>query len=475
MVRARWPVLILAILLGVCFTLQFFSARDWRMGGMEMRVKTALSLTGRTLLQVPPLGRLIADTHWSPVSFNVYLSQIDVDSLSVMIDGAVAGTFLPELEGRMRRMATTYALTLMLTAGISAVAAALMLNLRDTRMMVMAFAGGFLVVAVLASSVFATYDPAAFEEFELEGPVAAFPGAWEAVREGAEQLNTLRAQMRTLGSNLMQLYGAQASLPGVMSLDEENFTILVVADIHNHIAAVDFVAGMLASYPVRAVVDLGDLTDWGTPIEARIVGEIAALDIPYVFAAGNHETPDVVREMQGVPNVVILDGEVVIGGVRLFGYPDPSAHRDSPAEGSAEEMEALAGRYEEKAEQLVSGRDGSEVIVAVAHHPGAVARILDFPGLDIVLTAHTHRLNVQRSQSGALHLDPGSTGAAGVRGLLSHLDMPHTALLMHFSSGPEGTLLRAVDSVSLSQRRELLTIKREFYQPELVGEEPPLP
>ncbi len=475
MLRARWPVLILAVLLGVCFTLQFFSARDWRMGGLEIRVKTALSPRGCTLLEVPPLGRLIAYTHFSPVTFNVYLSQIDVDSLSVMIDGAVAGTFLPELEERMRRMATTYAMTLMLTAGAAAAAASLMLNLRDTRMLAMAFAGGFLVVAVLASLVFATYDPSAFEEFQLEGPVAAFPGAWETVREGAEQLNTLRSQMRTLGSNLMQLYGAQASLPGVMSADEENFVILVVADIHNHVPAVDFMAGMLGSYPVRAVIDLGDLTDWGTPIEARITGEIAALDKPYIFVPGNHETHEVVRQMQEMPNVVVLDGEVALGGVRLFGYPDPSAYRDSPQEGSPEEMEALAVRYRKKAEQLLSGGDGTEIMMAAAHHPGAAADILDYHGLDVVLTAHTHRLTVQMRESGVLHLDPGSTGAAGVRGLLSHRDMPHTALLMHFSTGPEGTILRAIDSVTLSQRRELLTIKREYYPPESAFTEPPLP
>ena len=51
------------------------------------------------------------------------------------------------------------------------------------------------------------------------------------------------------------------------------------------------------------IIDTGDLTDWGTPLEAEIITRIEELAIPYLFAAGNHEAPDVLARLGQTSNV----------------------------------------------------------------------------------------------------------------------------------------------------------------------------
>lgn len=460
----RAAFLILAIVLGVCFSLQFLSQRNYSWGGLEVKVRTVLASSGSTRLDVPPVGRLTADTHPLPFRIELSLRQIEMQSLGVMIDGAVSGTFLPDLTEEVRRIALSYILSLMLVAALSATAAALILNLRDPRSLVMAFASGLIIVAILSSITYASYDPEAFYHHRLEGPVAAFPGALTAVQQGMDRLESLRQEMRTLGASLMQLYGMRGGLPALEGVDG-GFSLLVVADIHNNVPAVDFVGGMVASYPVRGIVDLGDLTDWGTALEARITREIANLNVPYIFAPGNHESPGVVQIMHEIPNVTVVDGIVELGGIHILGFPDPSSQRDAPAEASTEEFDALSRRYLVEARALVL--EEPAFLLAVSHDPRPVARLVDAGTADVVASAHTHRLRVVvNDESGTVHIDPGTTGGAGVRGLTTPRDVPMTALLLHFEELlPGDILLRAIDSVTVSQVDGILSIRREFFDP----------
>ncbi len=465
----RSAILVIAILLGVCFSLQFLSQRNYSWGGLEVKIKTALAPSGSTRLDVPPVGRLTADTH-TPFPFRIEMSlrHIEMQTMSIMIDGAVSGTFLPDLEEQVRGIAVSYVLSLMLVAALSATGVALMLNLRDLRSLVMAFASGLILVAILSSLVYATYDPSAFYHHRLEGPVAAFPGALTAVQQGMDRLETLRREMRTLGTNLMHLYGMEGRMPAIEGLDG-GFTLLIVADIHNNVPAVDFIGGMVASYPVRAIVDLGDLTDWGTPLEARITREIADLGVPYIFAPGNHESPGVLEMMRQVPNVTVMDGSFEFGGILFLGFPDPSSGRDSPAEASAEEIEALSRRY--RSEARILAREGPDFMLVVSHDPRPVAGLVEAGMADLVASGHTHRLRVDVGDDRRTrHVDPGSTGGSGVRGLMTPRAIPMTALLLHFDSLLTGEIrLRAIDSVTVDQEDSLLTIRREFYDPEEEG------
>ena len=43
-------------------------------------------------------------------------------------------------------------------------------------------------------------------------------------------------------------------------------------------------------FGVDAVLDTGDITDWGSSPENRLIGSVGTLGVPYVYIRGNHDS-----------------------------------------------------------------------------------------------------------------------------------------------------------------------------------------
>src|SRR5687767_15987356 len=100
--------------------------------------------------------------------------------------------------------------------------------------------------------------------------------------------------------------------------DQDTFRVLHVSDIHNNPAAFPFLREVAQQFQVEFIIDTGDLTDFGSPLEATIGREIARLPFPYVIVLGNHDSPTVGTALAQLPNVTVLDGNpVTVGGVTL--------------------------------------------------------------------------------------------------------------------------------------------------------------
>lgn len=463
MSRFRGAQLVLAVLIALLICVQFFSAREIDWDGFVVHVSLSADLAGGTQLSIPPVGSVTARTHPLPVRIEVSLREVELQAFSTVLDGVASGAFLPNLGHELSRQASLYIISLMGATGVLAAGMALVFNFRHRRHLILVFAAGVVVVGILASGVYATYDVTAFDQYSLDGPVADFPDAWQVMQQGMDQLEELRRQMQLLGSHLMGLYEQWGSSGGPGRFGEEEFTLLVISDVHNNVPALDFVRGMIGSYPVRAVVDLGDLTDWGTPVEARIVEQIEQMNIPYIFVPGNHETPLVVQEMASLDNVTVLEGTYAMDDLVLVAYPDPGASCISPREASPEQLQRLRDVYREGVREANALWPGGHVLLA-AHHPGAVRELGSMPSVQTVLSGHTHSLRVEQAGD-TLYLDPGTTGASGVRGLMAEREIPHTALLLHFAREEGNTVLIAVDSISLNAGRDELQLRREFHRP----------
>jgi len=460
--KLQWLPLIVVIILSVVLCVQFFSEREVSWAGLDLRLGLNLASSGQTEVHVPPVGSVGARTHLIPIHIGIVLEQIELEALSTIVEGAASGAFFLNLEAELRSMGIQYLLSLMGIAGLLAILGTLVFNLRDKEHLIAAFMGSVLVFGLIAGVMYLSYDIQAFaDEYRLEGPVAEFPGAFETVRGGVDELENLRAEMRLLGSNLIRLYGPFGDVAGLGGPIKEDFSVLVIADIHNNVPALDFVEGIVDSYPIEAVVDLGDLTDWGTPIEARIVDQIGRLDIPYIFAAGNHESPLVMQEMEALENVMLLDGVHTIDNIQFVGFPDTAAFREEPAEASAEELAQVREKYRETIDVTLENNPEA-FIIAAAHHPHVVEDLdRGSNNLPVIMSAHTHRLSVRR-ENDTVYLDPGTTGASGVRGLMTPEEVPHTALMMHFARLDDGLSVTAVDAVQLSADRNTVTIERKL-------------
>ncbi len=460
----RRYLLVLAVILGVASALFFASGRQVDIVGFRVGLRAVPSLRGFTRLQVPPLGELSARTHSAPVSLELSLRHLDFSAMSHLLEGGrVLDDMLREVEARAVAKMRAYVVGMMLTAGAVSVLSALIFDLRSLQSMALAFSGGVVVIALLAGMTYATYDMGAFDRPRLQGAVAAYPQLLPQVQGGMQRLEELRGQMRSLGEGLMDIYGGP-DLPQLAGAGAD-FTFLVISDVHNNVAGLDFVGGLVDSYPVRAIIDAGDLTDWGTPLEAQIAGQIGEMDVPYIFVAGNHESPEVVATMHKTPNVTVLDGLTTAAGVKILGFPDPASERTSPAPATEEEIDALRERYEGALSEM--GESGGDLRIVVSHDPRAVRDLTAHPAVDLVIAGHMHRLTVEQEDHQALYVNPGTTGAAGLRGLQhkSGATVPYTAVLLHFSAGEKRVQLTGIDSVTIDLQKGNISVQREVSIP----------
>ncbi len=127
---------------------------------------------------------------------------------------------------------------------------------------------------------------------------------------------------------------------------EDDVSILHVSDIHLNPLGVEIVRQLATQFQVDAVLDTGDLTSFGSPVEARIGDLIAGIPVPYYLAPGNHDSPEVRQALATMPNVTVLDRSVVdIDGVRVLGVADPTFTADNrvgTAEATAEKQRQAA-------------------------------------------------------------------------------------------------------------------------------------
>jgi len=109
--------------------------------------------------------------------------------------------------------------------------------------------------------------------------------------------------------------------------DKDKVCFAAVGDLHCTEAAVGTLRAMFAQAAATADALLlcGDLTDYGTPKEAKVLAdELSVVSVPVIAVLGNHDyesnaADDVRRALQNV-GVQVLDGEAVeVHGVGIAG------------------------------------------------------------------------------------------------------------------------------------------------------------
>ena len=109
--------------------------------------------------------------------------------------------------------------------------------------------------------------------------------------------------------------------------------MLHISDIHDNPLGFDLTARLVKQFDVDAVVDTGDVTTNGTPLEAAQLDRIGQLGVPYVFIRGNHDSASTQAAVAAQKNAVVLDDRVAtVAGLTFAGIGDP---RFTPVEGPA--------------------------------------------------------------------------------------------------------------------------------------------
>lgn len=446
-------------LLGIVLFINLFSPTDYRSSSLKVGLSLSAGCRGQTRVLLPPVGEIRARTHWLPVQLTLELKSINLSFLRALVFSApqVSKPLLDELQGGLRLVLLLFGLKVLGLAAAGAVSALLLLGIRDPKNLLWAAVLGLFLVALFAGGLFYSYDLSAFERMEYEGAIEAAPWALNLAWEALGKVEELGERVRSLAANL---YAALQQLEelGPVGLVEAEIIALHVSDIHNNPVAYDFVQQVLESFPVDFVLDTGDLTDWGTALEAEVAGHIEKLQIPYAFIAGNHESPEMLKRLEAVANVVMIGEEIqTVCGLKIAGAEDPAARFQLPETAAIKDLNELAEAINSK----WLPRQERPGIFMVHNHRVAAALA---PGLfPVVVYGHTHRQELKQVGD-TVYINGGSTGAAGIRGFQSREPVPYSLALLYFGLEGEEPVLKAVDNVQITGLGGSFALQRTFIQ-----------
>ena len=312
-----------------------------------------------------------------------------------------------ELSGAITDAAVGVGVRFLLGAAAIAVLLALAshyIRQRTTRGHHVAFVASAMVVATAGTfgGIALTYQPSRFAEYRTSGVLGVVQrnaGLLADVEARAAQVTPYFRNLLAVTQALQQKY-VQGSVNEPVSA-----RILLVSDIHgaNQYA---LMRTIIAEEDIDAVIDTGDLINFGRVQEAEAAGifrSIEGLGVPYVFVSGNHDQSSatdraLVARLGRIPNVVLLEDaqgalrELSFHGLRITGFNDPRWFGDDNQDPTAKEKPAV-DRYE------ATMADQPEPDVVVAHEPYATQ------GIDkgrILVNGHMHtpKLDGNRIQVG---------------------------------------------------------------------------
>ena len=185
--------------------------------------------------------------------------------------------------------------------------------------------------------------------------------------------------------------------------DRRGALLLHVTDIHNRLRGFRFSTALADALAPDVVVNTGDLSGAPGPAEAALLRTAYRMRWPQVLAPGNHDSATTVRVMRGMGAEVLDHPRVVtVGGVRLWGYPDPNASPWGAPPYDSRLCRATA--------EVVRPPAGKGPYVIAVHSSHMVRR--PPPEVSLVLWGHRHDPGVDL-RGRTLFVRPGSTGGGG--------------------------------------------------------------
>jgi predicted phosphodiesterase len=422
------------------------------LGPGRVEVSASLRSDSGTVVEVPPLGRIDAPTHATAVGVDVRLVELDVEAVQRQLS-SFEGTeaVRAEIEQELPDLLRSTIGAAVVRAFVVGAVVGLVLPARRWGHALLGGSGAVVAVAVALAGVGRSFDTAAFNEARFEGALSRAPTVFAAVQRHVDGLGDIEDRVGVLSAQLEDLFAAAA---GATSIDDgADVTILHVSDIHSNPLGVEVADQLATAFDVDAVLDTGDLTTFGLPIEAEIGGLIEEVGRPWYLVAGNHDSAIVRATLSDTPNVVLVDGVVDIGGVRVQGVPDPTFTASNEIDTGEANDEKLA----QAAAVAASVRDLRPDVLAV--HDLRQAADVD-GAVPLVVAGHTHETSSDVGPRGTRFLTIGSTGATGLGSFTVRTDLPYEAELLRFDGGR----LVAIDRIVVRGLGGGFVVEREVIE-----------
>lgn len=443
----RATTIALIIFVPIIFALSaatFLGANSYEIDGVALRLSMTPAVSGQSVLSVPPFGEISAKTHESPVRLEASLERVYPEKLDKVAREAPPGdAFIKQLEDDAWLIVRDFVVRLILI-GAAAGAIGGTITRKRARNALLGALLGSAVIASLLGGAHSTYRLEAFKQPSYTGVLSTAPWMTDALADRLAALKTFREEIREIASNVHDFYSKVDSWGPITAADGD-VRVLHVSDIHTNPAAIDLIERIAKDYRVAFIVDTGDATDFGTPLEASFLSRIAKLKTPYLFVPGNHDSTETISMLKTLPNVTVLDGtRKTVQGIEVLGIGDPSS-------GKGDELTPDQKVLEYKTRELKRLASLNKPVIAAAHNPRVAGAV--YGQVPVVLTGHTHRPDLKQ-RKGSVMVNAGSTGAAGLRTFREDKGLPYSLQILQFKRGP--LRLVAVDTVTV------FGLKREF-------------
>jgi predicted MPP superfamily phosphohydrolase len=454
----RWGLCVLVALTGAVVGVLLFGRVDAPLGPFDARFSVSPG-GGGVALDIPPLGALDVDAYDGPFGLDVQLQRADEVRIRALVDDPRQ---LDSLVDRVTADIGDAVTSLLVRSSLAAVGGALLLTLAVYRLRwrepVVAAGAVVVVLAGTAGIGAATWRPDALAQPTYTGLLANAPSLIGDARDIVARFDAYRASLEDLVGNVSTLYAALSALPAPGGRSD-TVAFLHVSDLHLNPAGFDLMGQVVDQFGVDAVLDTGDITDWGSEPENQAIASIGRLGVPYVYIRGNHDSAVTAALVASQPNATVLDrSAVTVAGLTVVGTPDPRFTPDKDATGEPDSLEQTGEDLAELAEE-----QSEPPAIALVHDPKQA------PPLDgvvpLVLAGHTHERDVSTLDEGTRLMVEGSTGGAGLRGLQGDYPEPLTCTVLYLDA--DTGRLTGYDEITLGGLGESeVTIQRTLLDPD---------
>ena len=259
--------------------------------------------------------------------------------------------------------------------------------------------------------VWGTYQPAKLSRFTttgLLGTVRSNAGLLADVQARAEQVTPYVKNLLALSQALQEKFVPEdISKPTAARF-------LLVSDIHGA-NQYPVMKRIIDDEQITAVIDAGDLLNFGSVTEAELAGiftSIEKLGVPYIFVRGNHDASSLtdqalVERLARIKNVVLLEPtpttyvEASVNGVTVAGFNDPRFFGDDN-KNNTQKQEPAAEAFNQAYADLPPPD------IAVTHEPGAVKLVRS---ATLLVNGHMHKEELDGNRVGVGTFTGGGTVA----------------------------------------------------------------
>lgn len=454
--KSQWANFLMA-LVGTIVIVSIFGQMTFHIEALEFKLALQIFDHGITEIVIPPVGKISAKTHATPLKFTVSLKNIDMDLIrQILSESLEQQRLIAKTEEKIMRVVRIFVLRILLLSAAGGAFGIYLLRRKRAMTYLRGSIIGMVFMGVLLLGSYSTFNSDSFLTPRYEGILRAAPWMVGLAEEAIGKLDKLGNQMQAMADNLYQLFEKIDTLRP-LSANEGTVRLLHISDMHNNPAGFDFVQQIVENFKVTAILDTGDISDFGTPLEAQLLSRLKKLKIPYIFVSGNHDSPDIVAALKKLPNVTVVEGTVInLFGLHVLGMGDPAAVSMSVTPPDA----ALAKQYIDCIEDLLR-QTTKKPDILMAHNPGIA---LQFTGrIPVILHGHDHQFKIKKEKESKI-IDAGTTGAAGIRGLQTADEVPYSLALLHFKQRDKSLELIAADSIKVFNLRSGFILERTVFK-----------